>query len=200
MHHEVLVPLNSIILHTILTLKLTITSKFHDYLYGNSFVVFTDNNPMTYVLEKAKLDAASHRWVAALSAYDFRIKYRPGKPNADADALLRMPQPRDDGFCEINPSCVQALCQSHHCCYATSLAISATPSDGMDLHEEVIPKDWRRLQYADPMRGMFAQVVGKSRKPLLSDVTVAHGQILLHEFSRLVLKRTVLYKRIEDNL
>ena len=181
-----------------LALKWVITSKFHDYLYGSSFVVYADKNPMTYVLEKAKLDAASHRWVAALSAHDLRIKYRPVKANADADALSRMPQPDDDGFCEINQSCVQALCQSHHYCYVTSLAISATPSDGMDLHGEVIPRDSIRLQYADPMLRMFAQAVGNSYKPLLFDVSVPHGQILLHEFRRLVLKRGLWYRRIED--
>ena len=164
MHHEVLVPLNSIILHTILTLKLTITSKFHDYLYGNSFVVFTDNNPMTYV---SKSPSWTQLVIVGLSGYDFRIKYRPGKANVDADALPGMPQPNDDGFCEINPSCVQACCQGRYCCYVTSLVINATLSDGVYLHGEVIPRDWRRLQYADPMLGMFSQAVGKSHKPLL---------------------------------
>ena len=31
--------------------------RFHDYLYGNTFTVYTDNNPLTYVLSTAKLDA-----------------------------------------------------------------------------------------------------------------------------------------------
>ena len=53
-----------------LVLKWAVTQKFHDYLYGHKFVVFTDNNPLTYVLGKAKLDAIGHRWIAALSAYD----------------------------------------------------------------------------------------------------------------------------------
>ena len=45
-----------------LALKLEITDKFHDYLYGvNTFDVYTDNNPLTYVLSTAKLDACSHR-------------------------------------------------------------------------------------------------------------------------------------------
>jgi hypothetical protein len=37
------------------------------YLYGNKFEVCTDNNPLTYVLGKAKLDATSQRWIAALA-------------------------------------------------------------------------------------------------------------------------------------
>ena len=63
--------------------------KFHDYLYGTSFKVITDNNPLTYVFTTAKLDASGQRWVAALSGYNFTVKYRSGKKNADADGLSR---------------------------------------------------------------------------------------------------------------
>ena len=76
-----------------LALKWAITEKFHDYLYGGEFTVLTDNNPLTYVLTTAKLDATGHRWLAALANYNFVIKYRPGKGNADADGLSRRPQP-----------------------------------------------------------------------------------------------------------
>ena len=68
-----------------LALKWAITDKFHDYLYGKPFEVLTDNNPLTYVLCKAKLDATSHRWVAALANFNFTISYRAGVNNADAD-------------------------------------------------------------------------------------------------------------------
>lgn len=37
-----------------LALKWAVSDKFHDYLYGTSFQVITDNNPLTYVLHKAK--------------------------------------------------------------------------------------------------------------------------------------------------
>ena len=50
-----------------LCLKWAVSEKFHDYLYGNQFLVCTDNNPLTYVLSSAKLDATGHRWLAALS-------------------------------------------------------------------------------------------------------------------------------------
>ena len=39
-----------------LCLKWEITDQFHEYLYGNTFDVYTDNNPLTYVLSTAKLD------------------------------------------------------------------------------------------------------------------------------------------------
>ena len=75
-----------------LCLKWAITEKFHDYLYGHTFTVQTDNNPLTYVTTTAKLDTSGHRWLAALSNYNFDIVYRSGKKNADADALSRRPQ------------------------------------------------------------------------------------------------------------
>lgn len=74
-----------------LALKWSILEKFQDYLYGNTFTVVTDNNPLTYILTSAKLDAASHRWLAALSTFNFNIKYRAGKSNQDADGLSRRP-------------------------------------------------------------------------------------------------------------
>ena len=55
------------------------------------FTVYTDNNPLTYVLTSAKLNATGLRWVADLAEFNFIIKYRPGKSNSDADGLSRRP-------------------------------------------------------------------------------------------------------------
>ena len=55
--------------------------------------MFTDNNPLTYILTTAKLDATGHMWVAALSNYTISITYKPGKNNKDADALSRIKWP-----------------------------------------------------------------------------------------------------------
>ena len=43
-----------------LNLKWAVVEKFHKYLNGLIFDVYTDNNPLTYVLTMAKLDVASH--------------------------------------------------------------------------------------------------------------------------------------------
>uniref|UniRef100_A0A3B1IZP3 Gypsy retrotransposon integrase-like protein 1 n=1 Tax=Astyanax mexicanus TaxID=7994 RepID=A0A3B1IZP3_ASTMX len=74
-----------------LALKWAVTEKFSDYLYGNTFTVITDSNPLTYILTSAKLDATSYRWLSALSTFSFTLRYRPGKQNLDADALSRRP-------------------------------------------------------------------------------------------------------------
>lgn len=118
-----------------LALKWAVTDKFFDYLYGAKFTVVTDNNPLTYVLTSAKLDAAGHRWLAALSTFDFHIQYRAGKKNQDADGLSRRPHvpnetdnsAQDEDNCidnfmsrisqntneAVSPEVVHAICQRH---------------------------------------------------------------------------------------
>lgn len=114
-----------------LALKWSVTEKFRDYLYGADFTVVTDSNPLTYILTTAKLDATGHRWLAALSTYSFKLVYRAGKHNYDADALSRQthlipPEEalKDDelihqfvsqhlaDFDILTPDVVDAICQS----------------------------------------------------------------------------------------
>ena len=76
---------------------------FRDYLYyAPHFTVFTDNNPLTYILTTAKLNTTGHRWVAELADFDFSIKYRPGKIHKDADTMSRLPL-KADGYTEQIP-------------------------------------------------------------------------------------------------
>ena len=75
-----------------LALKWAVCEHFRDYLYHvPDFIVYTDNNPLTYVLTTAKLNATGHCWVSELADVSFTIKYRPGHANKDPDALSRVP-------------------------------------------------------------------------------------------------------------
>lgn len=96
-----------------LSLKWAVVDKFNDYLYGARFTVRTDNNPLTYVLTTAKLNAVGHRWLAALSTYQFDVQYRPGRHNIDADLLSRsMPDEQNtEGWETIPQTGVQSICQ-----------------------------------------------------------------------------------------
>lgn len=76
-------------------MKWAICERFREYLYyAPSFVVYTDNNPLTYVLTTAKLNAMM-QWVAELVDFNFSICYRPQKHSGDADGLSRMPLDMD---------------------------------------------------------------------------------------------------------
>ncbi|KAJ8333963.1 hypothetical protein SKAU_G00412820 [Synaphobranchus kaupii] len=97
-----------------LALKWAVVDKFQDYLYGARFSVRTDNNPLTYVLSTAKLNATGHRWLAALTSYDFDILYKPGRDNVDADWLSRNAMDTEEGLRHIPHSGVKAACQRVH--------------------------------------------------------------------------------------
>ena len=86
-----------------LALKWAIYDRFRDYLYYTpSSKVFTDNNPLTYVLSSAKLNATGLRWIGELADFNFTTHYRPGKANVDGNALSRMLS-EDTAYTELVP-------------------------------------------------------------------------------------------------
>ena len=94
-----------------LALKWSVTDRFHEYLYGSTFEVYTDNNPLSYVLSSAKLDATGQRWIVALQGpYNFKVHYKPGKLNWVADSLSRID--RDGKIETISEIEVQAILDS----------------------------------------------------------------------------------------
>ena len=71
--------------------------KFHQYLYGMKFEIVTDHKPLLGLLGEYKpvsVTAASRiqRWALLLSAYNYRLTYRRGVENGNADALSRLPK------------------------------------------------------------------------------------------------------------
>ena len=52
--------------------------------------MYTDNNPLVYVMSSAKLNASGLRWVGELADYHFTLKYKPGKRHGDADRLTHV--------------------------------------------------------------------------------------------------------------
>ena len=72
--------------------------KFHQYLYGRKFVIYTDHKPLSYLFDSTRTvsqlaSARLQRWALTLSAYSYSIEYKAGKSNGNADALSRLPLP-----------------------------------------------------------------------------------------------------------
>ena len=77
---------------------------FHQYIYGRSFVLLSDHQPLMHILSESKATPAMasarlQRWALLLGGYDYRIEYRAGAEQANADALSRLP-------CHSQPSSV----------------------------------------------------------------------------------------------
>ena len=92
-----------------LALKWAITDRFHEYLYGGTFDVYTDNNPLTYILTSAKLDVVGQHWVASLGPYNFSLHYNPGHQNTVADSLSRIPWENMTFYNKIDYNVVKAV-------------------------------------------------------------------------------------------
>jgi transposase InsO family protein len=174
-----------------LALKWAVSEKFHEYLYGSECVIYTDNNPLTYVTTSAKLDATGHRWLATLAAYNFSIKYKCGKSNSDADALSR--------YKEISDSSFKAIYKAILTPFVTTLCMSqaVVPEYEPDEADVVMSnRMWRTRQRDDPVIGRFLNAVTNKVKPDIG-VLDQEGRLLLKEFGKLVIKRGVLYRRIQ---
>ena len=74
-----------------LALKLSVTEHLKEYLAYVLLAVQTDNNPLTYILTTQNLDATGHRWIGALTSFEFTLKYQKGADNGAADALSWVP-------------------------------------------------------------------------------------------------------------
>ena len=83
-----------------LALIWAVTDQFHEYLYGGNFDVYTDNNPLMYILTSAKLDAVCQHWVAALANYNFQLHYATVKSIVEADALSQIPWQKAGSECQ----------------------------------------------------------------------------------------------------
>ncbi|KAL0440178.1 UNVERIFIED_CONTAM: Transposon Tf2-11 polyprotein [Sesamum latifolium] len=62
---------------------------WRQYLYGETFQIFTDHKSLKYITTQKELNLRQRRWIELLKDYDCTIDYHPGKANVVADALSR---------------------------------------------------------------------------------------------------------------
>lgn len=194
-----------------LALKWAVTDRFRDYLfYAPSVTVYSDNNPVTYVLSTAKLNATGHRWVSELADFNITLKYRPGRTNTDADFLSRTPVSMDSYMSECTEQCSPEVLgaifsavetQSQHKVDWIS-AITCSPlvqeivaDDLPDF--EVTPQELLQAQLQDPAISTVLQLRKSGVKPdrKVMAMEAAHIKQLLHEWKRLYVSQEGLLKR-----
>ena len=67
--------------------------RLRRYLFGVYFLVFTDHQCLQQICKIGETKPRIQRWMEFLSAYNFRLSYRRGQENANADFLSRLPLP-----------------------------------------------------------------------------------------------------------
>jgi transposase InsO family protein len=151
---------------------------FRPYLIGRHFDVQTDHRNLKWLMNYQKPGRLSH-WALKLQDFDFTIKYRPGKANANADALSRVEI--DDHCCvEIddhmcNVECCDQVCRME-CC---SVKLVSLPDD-VELVE---------MQERDPLLGRlvkFLRGVGE-RTPEVAELLSGVGCYSISDSNGLLL-------------
>ncbi len=184
-----------------LALKWAVTDKFHDYLYGSKFVVHTDNNPLTYVLGKAKLDATGHRWIAALANYDFSLVYRSGKSNVAADALSRITPVKQELFNEaVKAICDVCLIRQADCPSVECVLLSQTVDVSVTSNQEPVAfsdVDWIQEQQSDPAISRVIELLCRGHKPTRRQASHESVEVqkMLREWGHLVIKDGIMYRK-----
>ena len=191
-----------------LALKWAICDQFRDYLYyAPSFTVYTDNNPLTYVLTSAKLNATGLRWVNELADFNFTIKYRPGKANNDADTLSRipdfesymntcteetLPQTRTAVTCAVNLIAKGKSTWVSPLTFDSNVfAIDSTPSR-KDFSINV--NDLIEAQLNDPVTSRVIHFLETGKKPLSKDLSNESHDVkrLLRDWPKLAISNGLL--------
>ncbi|XP_062404413.1 uncharacterized protein LOC134094507 [Sardina pilchardus] len=179
-----------------LGMKWAMTNKFREYLWGQQCTVWTDNNPLSH-LGTAKLGATEQRWEAELAAFNYTIRYRPGRTNRNADALSRQPTGPPGQTTQSSipgtaiPALVQQAARHQDPSLATQMTISAFPSR--------TPEDLKGLQAADPTIGAFLPFWQAQRlpDPAVRRTLPGPTRVLLQQWDRVVVGGDgLLYRRI----
>ena len=72
--------------------------RFNEYLFGKSFILVTDNRPLTHIFAPSRCTpnvAATRiqRWTVYLGAHKYTIEHRPAMKHTNVDGLSRLPSP-----------------------------------------------------------------------------------------------------------
>eukprot|EP00057_Strongylocentrotus_purpuratus_P029010 XP_011683484.1 PREDICTED: uncharacterized protein K02A2.6-like [Strongylocentrotus purpuratus] len=110
-------------------------TRFHSYLFGNRFTVYTDHKPLETICRKPLGSAPPRlqRLLVKIQGYDCDILYKPGSQMTLPDTLSRLPNPRkrEDVIVELRVDEVMELDENHD----TDLA-SFTPMKQTQLQRE----------------------------------------------------------------
>ena len=171
----------------LLALKLAVTDKFRDYLLGSKFIVYTDNNPLSY-LQTAKLGATEMRWASQLAQFDFEVKFRSGKVNRNADALSRKQSPRERTVtCKpetvfqkvIKGTPLVDLCREDttNISYASVRSIQVDSVDATNTLPEYGKAEMASLQAFDPVISRVLHWMKKTEKPTTKEMKAEHKSV-----------------------
>ncbi|RXN16207.1 putative protein K02A2.6-like protein [Labeo rohita] len=173
--------------------------KFHQYLYGRKFTLFTDHRPLTTVFGPqngipSMAAARMQRWALLLSAHNYTIEYKRAEHHANADGLSRLPlqvehREKQDAvelfyLGQVGKLPVSATDIRRETILATvvEMVLKGTQAISLTDNNELSPFISKRselsVQHGCLMRGMRVVVPHKLRKRVLEELHTGHPGIV----------------------
>ena len=163
--------------------------------------MYMDNNPLTYILTSAKLDATGHWWVASLANYNFALNYQSGQMNVDVDTLSHIWKGEHDQHIEADSvhALISQMTQGTTLIEAYSCNIQVPGTLDLQKHPKAMSVvDWVVAQSKDPEIGEIKCLINNKKlkgcKVYSQDPQVTKQ--FLRQCSCLVLHKWVLYRQM----
>jgi len=186
---------------------------FHNYLYGSKVLIRTDHGALSWLLKFKNPEGQLARWIELLSEYDFKIQFRPGRLNNNADGMSRLPC-GNCGHCQKkqNFENAQNVKEEETISLIRKMKLrSDTNSDDNDSVEESVPaSQWVQSKSPDELKD--AQQKDPSIKPVLDwlaksairptwrDISPlgSASKYYFAQWDRLKIKEGILYREYHD--
>ena len=187
---------------------------FHIYLYGRRFTVFTDHQPLTYLLKKKEPSKRLERWKERSQVYTFDIKFKPGTENIIADALSRytedMPElePNTNGphieefeedYNDILIASTTLLTNNNHTPLSIEHCIniiSSLPTSETDDEYEVYQQEQAKDNDITWIRDLITEY--GDERPIIKTFENNNRRLFYKEYDSLQVLYGILYKETED--
>lgn len=128
--------------------------KWHHYLEGVPFVVYTDHAALSWAFNAPKTTSRLTRWTLRLQRFQFQVQYRKGRMNVVPDALSRSSQDQ-----AIVAACVPKRTSPWIFELPTSLAEIAEAQGQDERIKELMDKVDRKDEQSDRLRWEIQQGV-----------------------------------------
>lgn len=208
------------ILHLEALALVCVIKKFHKFLFGQKFKVFTDHKPLLGIFGKEGRHSIYvtrlQRYVLELSIYDFDIEYRPASKLGNADFCSRFPIEQKVPS-KFDYECVNSLNYSDELPLDFNIISTETKTDNILIEiihfldkgwPSNIPKQFKNLysqkeslQFVEGVLLLENRVIipDKLRKAVLKLLHINHsGMVKMKQLARKTVYWEGMNKQIED--
>ena len=186
----------------LLALKWAITEKFRDYLYGQKFIVYTDNRTLAH-LNSSKAAATELHWLTDLSSFDFEVRFKPGFLNTVADALSRHPVQNEEILWDSNSmeQTTEIPEEVRDEIFIRAMEVDVEDSETCTSMPGYTDDQLQSLQREDTILLRVIEVVNSKKKPSSVQLKKEDPQVrrILKHWNQLYMKDGVLYRRVQLN-